>query len=166
MVSLINMLITLIIMSIAFFITAGLGRFGIQPFVDLKNCAAYSMAALFIFTAGSHFFSPVREDLINMVPDVFPFPAQIVFITGILEFLGAIGLIIPATRRAAGICLILLLIGMLPANIHAALNNIPLLGEPATPLWLRIPEQLVYIGMILWALLPTAHVQIRAGQQS
>ncbi|GHO98108.1 hypothetical protein KSF_081560 [Reticulibacter mediterranei] len=166
MVSLISMLMTLIIMAVAFFIMAGLGGLGIPAFGDLKNCAAYAMAGLFVFTAGSHFFSPVREDLINMVPDFFPFPVQIVFITGILECLGAVGLIIPTTRRAAGTCLILLLIGMFPANIYAALNNIPLLGEPATPLWLRIPEQLVYIGMILWAILPTARIQIRTEDQA
>jgi uncharacterized membrane protein len=166
MISLISMLITLIIMAIAFVIMMGLGRLGIPPFVDVKHCAAYAMAGLFVFTAGSHFISPVREDLINMVPDFFPFPAQIVFITGILEFLGAIGLILPASRRAAGICLILLLIAMFPANIYAALNNVPLLGEPATPLWLRIPEQLVYIGMLLWAILPLVRTRIRAGYQA
>ncbi|QBD83696.1 hypothetical protein EPA93_36835 [Ktedonosporobacter rubrisoli] len=157
---------TLLIMGIAFSIMAILGRLGISAFIDLKKCAAYAMAALFVFTSVSHFISPVRDDLIRMVPDFVPFPAQIVFITGILELLGAIGLLIPAMRRAAAICLILLLIGMFPANVYAALRDISLLGEPATPLWLRVPEQIVYIGMLLWSISATKIVGLRTASQS
>jgi len=166
MVSFINMFITLLLMGVAFLILAVLGRLGIPAFSDLKKCAGYAMAGFFLFTAGSHFVSPVKDDLIKMVPGFVPFPAQIVFLAGILEFLGAIGLLLPATRRVAGVCLILLLIGMFPANVYAALRGIPLLGEPATPLWLRIPEQLVYIGMLLWAISPTTATNIRTGKQA
>lgn len=45
---------------------------------------------------------------------------------------------------------------MLPANIYAALKDIPLNGTPATPLWFRIPEQLLFIVLALWAA-TTAH---------
>lgn len=40
---------------------------------------------------------------------------------------------------------------MLPANIHAAVAGIPFAGEPASPLWQRIPEQVRYIAVALWA---------------
>ncbi len=40
-----------------------------------------------------------------MVPSQLPFPRQLVFVTGLLEILGAIGLLIPQVRPAAGICL-------------------------------------------------------------
>jgi len=38
-----------------------------------------------------------------------------------------------------------------PANIYAAIEDVPLNGDPATPLWFRIPEQLLYIATALWA---------------
>ncbi|GLW98174.1 hypothetical protein Misp02_22610 [Microtetraspora sp. NBRC 16547] len=41
-----------------------------------------------------------------------------------LPLAGAMGLVLPTTRRAAGICLALLFMLMLPANIHAALAGV------------------------------------------
>ncbi|WP_433561802.1 hypothetical protein ACQP1O_30115 [Nocardia sp. CA-151230] len=52
--------------------------------------------------------------------------------------------------------LLLMLVLLLPANIHVAVDNIPLAGQAATPLWFRIPEQLVYIGVALFAALGSA----------
>ncbi|GAA1003088.1 hypothetical protein Aple_002570 [Acrocarpospora pleiomorpha] len=91
---------------------------------------------------------PLRE---KTHPPFVPFPALVVYLTGVLELAGAVGLVLPATRRAAGICLALLFVLMLPANIHAALAGATLAGEAATPLWQRIPEQVLYIGVALWA---------------
>jgi hypothetical protein len=39
---------------------------------------------------------------------------------------------------------------LLPANIYAATADVTFNGEPATPLWQRIPEQLLYIAVALW----------------
>jgi uncharacterized membrane protein len=74
-----------------------------------------------------------------------------VFFTGLCEFAGAIGLVIPETRRAAGIALILFFIAVLPANIHAARAGVTLRGRPATPLWLRIPMQILFIVLTWWS---------------
>ncbi|MFF7944498.1 hypothetical protein ACFZC5_32735, partial [Nocardia gamkensis] len=52
-------------------------------------------------------------------------------------------------RHALG--LTALFVVMLPANIYAAVSDIPFNGTPATPLWARIPEQALYIGAALWA---------------
>jgi uncharacterized membrane protein len=42
------------------------------------------------------------------------------------------------------------LVALFPANVYAALSEIPLRGEAATPLWIRTPMQLLYIGMVWW----------------
>jgi uncharacterized membrane protein len=67
------------------------------------------------------------------------------------ELAGAIGLVIPETRRAAGIALILFFIAVLPANIHAARAGVTLRGRPATPLWLRVPMQILFIFLAWWS---------------
>ena len=85
-----------------------------------------------------------------MVPSFFPAPRQIVFVTGLLEIAGAVGLLIPQVRAAAGTCLALLFVAMFPANINAALRQVPLRGRPATPLWLRLPMQVLFIALALW----------------
>ena len=85
-----------------------------------------------------------------MISPPLPNELLIIYLTGVLEIAGAIGLLIPRTRKLAGICLVLLLVALFPANVYAALNEIPLRGEAPTPLWLRGPVQLLYIGMVWW----------------
>jgi uncharacterized membrane protein len=74
----------------------------------------------------------------------------IIYLSGLFEIAGAIGLLIPQTRRLAGLALVLLLVAQFPANVNAALNGIPLGGEPPTPLWLRTPMQVLFIAMVWW----------------
>nr|WP_260407839.1 hypothetical protein [Planomonospora venezuelensis] len=129
---------------------------GLARFATWRVSAAHGLAVMLVMTAGAHFvpsdvaFMPNHADMVAMVPPFVPFPALVVYLTGLLELAGAVGLVIPATRRAAGICLALLFVLMLPANIHAALAGVTLAGEAATPLWQRIPEQVLYIGVALW----------------
>lgn len=130
----------------------GLGALGVPAFTTWQECASYALAVMFLFTAGSR-LTPMREDLLKMVPGTVPYPRLLVYVTGALEALGAIGLLLPATRSAAGLCLALLLIAMFPANVNAARKHIQLRGKRPTPLWLRLPMQLVYIGLAVLAAL-------------
>ena len=50
---------------------------------------------MFVFTAVSHFHPRARPDLIRMVPASLPAPAVLVTATGMLELLGAVGLLVP-----------------------------------------------------------------------
>jgi hypothetical protein len=44
-----------------------------------------------------------------------------------------------------------LFVALLPANIHAATADVAFAnGEAATPLWQRIPEQVLYLAVVLW----------------
>jgi len=110
----------------------------------------YAMAAMFIFTAVSHFHPRTRPDLVGMVPPFFPLPGLLVTLTGILEVLGAFGLLIPPLIAPAALALSGLLIAMFPANVHAAVNDLPIGGRPATPLAIRLPLQLFWIGALWW----------------
>ncbi|CAL9349978.1 hypothetical protein SUDANB15_00441 [Streptomyces sp. enrichment culture] len=139
-----------------------LGSLGIRRFATWKASTTHGLAVMLVATATAHFTPPgvtvipSHDDLSAMVPPFVPFPHAMVYATGTLEFLGAAGLIRATTRPAAGICLAVLFALMLPANIYAALEDIPLNGAPATPLWFRIPEQLLFIVLALWAA-STAH---------
>lgn len=139
-----------------------LGSLGIRRFATWQASTTHGLAVMLVATATAHFtppsvtMIPSHDDLAAMVPPFVPFPHAMVHVTGALEFLGAAGLIRATTRPASGICLAVLFALMLPANIHAALEDIPLNGTPATPLWFRIPEQLLFIVLALWAA-TTAH---------
>ena len=129
----------------------GLGALGVGALSTWHDVVAWALAAMFLFTASSHFVARTREDLIAMVPGVFPRPALLVSLTGFLEGLGAVGLLISATRGLAGLCLVLLLVALLPANVSAARRGVPMRGRAPTPLLVRIPMQILFVGLTLWA---------------
>jgi uncharacterized membrane protein len=127
-----------------------LGTLGVEPLLEWRNAVAGALAVMFLFTASAH-FTGTKKDLISMVPSVFPRPDLLVSATGVMEVLGAVGLLVPATRSLAGIGLILLLVAMFPANVAAARKGIPLRGKSPTPLPLRLTLQLVFVGTTWWA---------------
>ncbi len=134
-----------------------LGLLGVRRFATWRVSAAHALAAMLVVTASAHFvpagvtFMPNHADMLHMVPPFVPFPSFMVYASGVLELLGAAGLVLPGTRRAAGISLAVLFVLLLPANVHAAVSEAPFDGEAATPLWLRIPQQVLYIAIALWS---------------
>ena len=134
--------------SVALF--GGVGALGVDALSTPRDVVAWALAAMFAFTASAH-FTRTREDLVAMVPRAFPNPGLLVSLTGVLEGLGAVGLLIPATRGPAGLCLVLLLAALLPTNVSAARRGVPMRGRAPTPLRLRIPMQLLFVGLTWWA---------------
>jgi uncharacterized membrane protein len=105
---------------------------------------------MFFFTASAHFNS-LRPDMVAMVPPSVPAPEFMVTFTGICEILGGIGLLLPRTRRIAAVALIVFLLAVLPANIHAAQSGVLLRGAPPTPLLPRVALQFLFIALIWWS---------------
>ncbi|HKI04649.1 MAG TPA: MauE/DoxX family redox-associated membrane protein [Thermoanaerobaculia bacterium] len=126
------------------------GQLGASSLRQWSTATRVGLAAMFCVTAAVH-FSSMREDLIRMVPPAVPNPGFMVTFTGICEILGAIGLLVPRTRRIAAIALILLLVAVLPANIHAVNAGVTLRGTPATPILPRVALQVLYISLLWWS---------------
>jgi uncharacterized membrane protein len=118
-----------------------------EPIVALR----WALAVMFLFTASAHFVSPLREELIRMVPRPLPSPAFLVTFTGVLEMLGALGLVLTRTARPAALGLALLLVALFPANYRAAMEGLELGGAPVTPLVPRALLQILLIAVTLFA---------------
>jgi uncharacterized membrane protein len=71
--------------------------------------------------------------------------------TGVLELLGAAGLLVPATAPAAATCLAIVLVALFPANVRAAREQLTIGGQRATPVGLRFGLQIVFIVALLAA---------------
>ena len=108
--------------------------------------------AVFFFAAGILHFVEI-DSFAAIVPSVLPFPKAIVWITGVMELVLAVGLALPKYRKRAGFWLGPYLLAVLPANIYMAMNNIPLGEAVASPtaLWIRVALQFPLIALILWA---------------
>jgi uncharacterized membrane protein len=106
---------------------------------------AVGLAAMFLLTGFAHFAPALRGDLIAIVPPRLPAPGYLVSITGVLELLGAVGLLVPATRVAAAVCLLVLMLAMFPANVYAArMPNPP--KSMTTRLPLRTGMEVVFLA--------------------
>ncbi|WP_445491911.1 DoxX family protein [Niallia sp. 03133] len=114
--------------------------------IDLR----FAVACMFLLSASAH-WGKRRPDLIKMVPPSLPKPEWMITLTGWLELIGAIGIVLPATSQLASIGLSLLLLAMFPANIRAAREGIAIAGKPATPIVLRTILQIIFLSAVLFA---------------
>jgi uncharacterized membrane protein len=65
-----------------------------------------------------------------MVPTSFPRPDLLVTVTGLLEILGAIGLMLSKVAPSAALGLTFMLLAVFPANVHAARRRLTIAGRP------------------------------------
>ena len=142
-------MISLFVLAISFILLRGLGALGVKRLSTWREAGRVSLVIMFLFTGFSH-FSNLKHDFAAMIPDPLPNGLWVIYLAGVFEIAGAVGLLIPRTRRLAAICLVLLLVALFPANVNAVINEIPLGGSAPTPLWVRAPMQLLYIGMVWW----------------
>lgn len=88
---------------------------------------------------------------VNIMPPSFPFHYEAVYISGVFEILGALGLLFAATRIWAANGLILLTLCVTPANVHMWLNPQMYPGVPEWALSVRLVIQVLLIMCIWWS---------------
>ena len=108
--------------------------------------------AMAIFYAGAgvlHLSAPAGFLLIT--PSWVPWPAGVIFVTGLCELLGAAGLLIPGLRGKAGFTLALYALCVWPANMKHAFSGIDVPGLPSS--WWYHGPRLVLQPVLIWAAL-------------
>ena len=119
------------------------GWLGVDYTDSWPQAVAVGLAAMFVMTGVAHFVNPLRRDMI--VPPRLPAAGLLVTITGVLELVGAAGLLYSPTRVAAAACLFVLMLVMFPANIYASrMPNPP--KAITSRLDLRTIEEIVYLA--------------------
>ena len=147
----------LFVMFAGWLVARSIGATGLWPYANSWiDALRIALAAMFVFTAVSHFHPRIRPDLVRMVPPSFPAPAFLVTATGALELAGALGLMVPRALPAAAYGLIALLVAMFPANVQAARRGLTIRGRRATPLLWRLPLQLFWIAALWWVRSPAS----------
>ncbi len=116
--------------------------------MNYRTFARRALSLLMVSVGVSHFTRP--DVFVAIVPHYLPAALWLVWISGLFEILGGLGLELKATRRPAAWGLIALYLAVFPANLNMAMNDIPIDGEAVAPalLWLRLPLQLLFIA---WA---------------
>lgn len=146
-----QLLFLLVILVAPFLILTLLGRSFTRLKLNPTASARVGLSLFFAFTAVGHFIR--TEEMAAMLPPSVPYRVPLIHVTGVLELLGAIGVWIPRLMKLTGICLILMLIAILPANIYAAINHVDFGGHASGPAYLlvRVPFQLFVIWWIYFS---------------
>ncbi|MDR3418933.1 MAG: hypothetical protein P4L83_22385 [Nevskia sp.] len=108
--------------------------------------------AWFFFGGIGHF--ALAGFFVSIVPPYIPMARAVVYLSGVCELAGAAGILLPQTRRAAGIGLFLLTLCVTPANVYMWQHPelFPRFPEPL--LGARLVVQVALLACIAWSIWP------------
>lgn len=108
------------------------------------------LAAFYLIGGMGHLIVP--DKFLPIMPDAVPFPREVIFITGLCEIAGAIGLLTTRWRWWAGVALAAYAICVFPANLKHAFADV---AVPPLPdgWWYHGPRLLLQPVFVWWALI-------------
>ncbi len=95
----------------------------------------------------------------RIIPPYIAWPRATVLVSGMLELLGAVGLLWLPTRRMAAWGLFALTVAVTPANIYMLQQSALYPSVPYWALMLRLPLQACLLTVIAWLALRTRRRQ-------
>ncbi len=122
-----------------------------QAMTPTRRAALAFVFLWFALGGVAHFVATDLE--MQVVPPALPWPRAIVLVSGLCELAGAIGLLVPSWRRAAGWGLFALTVAVTPANVYM-LQTADRWPVPEWLLVARLPLQVVLLGLIWWSTKP------------
>ena len=107
----------------------------------VKRFFLFLLSAFFTYAGFHHLFAP--DFYVSIMPPWIPGHLALVYISGVFEIMGGIGVLIPRFRALAGIGLVALLIAVYPANLYMAFNPELFPDIPVVALYVRLALQFV-----------------------
>ncbi|HVF07453.1 MAG TPA: hypothetical protein VNC60_02655 [Actinomycetota bacterium] len=119
----------------------------------IKAFVRWILAASLVFTGLAHFV--VADRFLPLVPSWIPWPEAVVAVTGVMEVVLAVALVLaPAgsRRRATGWALAAFLTVVVAGNVTQALSGADAFGlDTDAERWTRLAFQPLLIGLALWS---------------
>jgi uncharacterized membrane protein len=107
------------------------------------------LAAFFVAAGIAHLAAP--QALLAITPDWVPLAPQVIFVTGLFEFVAATALVTKRWRAQAGIALAAYAVCVFPANIKHAIDGVDIPAIPST-WWYHAPRFAAQPVIVWWAL--------------
>ncbi len=143
MIYLLSLSILATVTALFFAVTRG----GFRSFGIAQRVLLVLVSLPLLISGVAHLLMP--SGMAQIIPPAFPARTLLVILSGIAELAGAVGLFVPRFRRAAALCIAILMIAVFPANIYVAGQTVHGLPMPAVPV--RLIMQIVYILLVLTA---------------
>ena len=107
------------------------------------------LAAAYFVAGVLHLAIP--EPFLTITPQWVPWRREVIFVTGLCEIAGALGLLHPRTRSLAGLALALYAVCVFPANIKHAMDAYA--DGMAPPGWWYHAPRLAFQPVLVWGAL-------------
>ncbi len=132
-----------------------------DSWAGLSTARKIGVGIVFVwFFGGSqiHFFATWFD--VSIMPPYIPYPVAAVYLSGVLELIGAIGLLFLSTRRLSGILLFLLTLAVTPVHVYMLQfpERFPMV--PVWALWARMVVQAMLLACIAGSTWPA---EVRGG---
>ena len=105
-----------------------------------------------LFGGVGHFVA--TDFFVSIVPPYIPWPRAAVYVSGVFELLGAIGILFARWRSLAGWGLTLLIVCVTPANLYMWQHPDLFPDFPPALLTLRMVIQVLLIACVIWSTRP------------
>ena len=119
----------------------------------LRKIVLFGLAVFFIFFGIDHFINP--DFYLSIMPPAFPLHREAVYVSGLFEIFGGLGVLIPRFRKIAGWGLIALLVAVYPANIYMAVTPEAFPNISIGLLYFRLALQFLFFYWAYVVTLPT-----------
>jgi uncharacterized membrane protein len=117
-----------------------------RPVERLRLALRLVLAAIYVGAGGFHLAA--ADKFLPIMPPAIPFAREVVLFTGACEVAGALGLIVPRTRKWAGIMLALYALCVWPANIYQALWHVR--APPLPDSWCYHGPRIAFHPVLMW----------------
>jgi len=116
------------------------------PASRVKTFFLILLSVFFTYAGIDHLLSP--DFYVSIMPPWIPGHLELVYLSGVFEIMGGVGVLIPCFRAFAGVGLVALLIAVYPANLHMAFNPHLFPDIPLVALYIRLALQFL---AVYWA---------------
>lgn len=111
------------------------------PANPVKRFFLILLSVFFTYAGFHHLIEPAFY--VSIMPPWIPGHLELVYLSGVFEIMGGVGVLIPAVRSFAGLGLVALLVAVYPANLHMAFNPELFPDIPVAALYVRLALQFV-----------------------
>lgn len=113
-----------------------------------KTGMRWLLGIFFIGAGANHFLNTAFY--VRIMPPYLPWHLELVYLSGVLEALLGILVLVPRYTFLAAWGLIALLIAVFPANVHMAMNPDQFPELNPVLLWVRLSFQAVFVAWAYW----------------
>lgn len=116
--------------------------------------ARIAMSVMLFVTAVAHFV--FTKGMVLILPDFIPGKIAVVYLTGVLEAMASVGILISKYQKTVGWLLIVFFVVIFSANIYATLKHVNMEsatfnGDGPFYLWYRVPLQVFFVAWVYFS---------------